>query len=82
MHRDMGADRMRYVAALQDGESTIGAKVSKAKHDVLSARLAQLWKEEFGQNLRVVHPYTSGIVHSKLVVVEYAEFILVVITSA
>lgn len=80
--RDLGADHMRGIIALQDGAKTLTSKVSKANHDAVSRRVAELYREEFGENLRVCHPWTSGIAHSKIVVVEYERYLLVVITSS
>lgn len=81
--RDVAADGMRAVVAVKEGRGQVKPRTKKEEHARESELVSDLYKKEFGANLKVGHPWTSGgIAHSKCAIIDYGEYVTVIITSA
>jgi hypothetical protein len=57
--------------------------LTQARFSEAAAQAASCYRDAYGPNFHAVYPFTkSGCVHSKVMVLEYPEYLRVVITSA
>lgn len=78
--RDVNSDGMRRILALRRGAKMRGNVTEKNLEEVASD-LADMYRDEFGPNYRAIYPWSSGIVHSKMLMIEYPDCLVVCITS-
>jgi hypothetical protein len=73
---------MRCVLAAREGRPLI-TKPTQTEHKRESPLVSALYRDEFGPNLQVNHPWTGGgIAHSKMMIIEYGDCIVVMITTS
>ncbi|ORY88588.1 tyrosyl-DNA phosphodiesterase-domain-containing protein [Leucosporidium creatinivorum] len=80
--REIDADMMRKVLAKGLGEDSIKPTVPLKDLGLLSPVLAGMYEDLCGKDCRMIYPWASGICHSKAMVIEYKECLLVCITSS
>ncbi|GAA6030559.1 hypothetical protein JCM8097_006206 [Rhodosporidiobolus ruineniae] len=83
--RDRHGDPLLGVACVKLGVEPPNEKkrkLTKADGNRAVQALPELWQRMVGSNYRAIYPYASGCVHSKVMVVRYPGFLLVVITSS